>query len=100
MVYKIKNLKKDRKENPRIKYFQGYRQDRNEKDRLTFWGSGYGLRRNYVEIAYRPSFKDWVVITYKNRGFYEDAKRNPDKYFKSKSEAINHAKDYMRNNPS
>lgn len=76
-----------------------FRQDRNEEKNMTWWGSGYGFRRSFVQITFEEGAKDyWLVTIYKGRGHFEDAKRLPEKKFKTRREAISFAKSWMRKN--
>lgn len=83
----------------------GWRQDRDEPTQHTYWSTGYGLRRGFIEVkkvsqisARKNAFR-WYVTIYKNMGHYEDAKPLPVVSFGTKKEALNYAYRYMRANP-
>lgn len=84
----------------------GWRLDRNEEKQITFWGTGYGLRRGHVhiekvgQVSARKNSYRWIVTIHKNMGYYEDAKVLPVKSFKTKKEALAYAISHMRSHPN
>ena len=74
-----------------------WRQDRKGPNDYTWWESGYGLRRNFINI-HKLLNGQWRVNIYEGRGHYEDAKELPFKQFKTKTQALAYAKAYMRKN--
>jgi hypothetical protein len=81
-----------------LKPTTGFIQDRKEYENSTFWGRGYGLRRSFVQILKEEEGK-WLVTRYKNKGYYEDAEKLPDKRFRKGSRAYTFAKSYMGEPP-
>jgi hypothetical protein len=85
---------------------KGWKQDRNESEHITYWSYGHGLRRGHVDIrkvgqiSARRNTYLWFVDIYKNKGYYEDAKKLGVKSFKTKAEALSYATNYMRRHPN
>lgn len=81
---------------------KGWSLDRNEEKQITFWGTGYGLRRGHVQlnklgqISAKKNTHRWFVDIHRNKGYYEDAKRIPIRDFKTKTEALDYALKHMR----
>lgn len=84
---------------------KGWTKDRDEPNHITYWASGYGLRRGFIEIkrigqiSAKKNAHLWFVDIYKNQGYYEDPKRLKVRTFKTKKSALDYTQDYMRKHP-